>query len=115
MVAGNRTPRPDGGPSRKAREGGYVSAGPVYNGHASYQWDADKTVAALENAGQRRKTPVSAQKIHGPFMVRQCSTGEYEIINGNGTTSITAREKNADTLVRLLNLVYEHGRLGGNK
>lgn len=106
----------DGQPSHEARAGGYVTLGPTYNGHASYRWDEEKTIRALEAAGHRLKTPVSADRISGPFTFRRSRENGYEILNGNGTTSLSAvGEWNADVVTRLLNLAHKYGKFGGKQ
>jgi len=103
-------------PSRKAFEEGFVSQASLTNGGYYYKWDRDKTVKALEEAGHWARTPVSTGRIIGPFTARQSSENGYEVVSGDGTTSISIRgEWNADVVTRLLNLAYKHGKLGGER
>lgn len=47
----------------------------------------------------------------GPFTVRPGAPNEYEIVNGNGTSSVrVVGGGNADFLVKLLNLAHKHGK-----
>lgn len=106
----------DGQPSREARAGGYVTLGPTYNGHASYRWDEEKTIRALEAAGHRPRPPVSTGRIVGPFTARQSSANGFEILSGDGTVAIwVIGRANAEAVSGLLNLAYQHGKFGGNQ
>ena len=107
--------RHDKQPSQRAFAEGFVAQAPLDNGGSFYKWDADKTIKALENAGHRRKTPVSSEKIAGPFTAEKSSMNGYEILNGNGTVAIwVTGQWNAETVTALLNLAYKHGKLGGD-
>jgi hypothetical protein len=106
---------PDKQPSRKAFAEGFVAQSPLDTGGCFYKWDQDKTVKALENAGHRRKTPESTNRIVGPFTAQESGTNGYEIVSGNGTVSVwVVGHWNAETVTALLNLAYRHGKLGGD-
>lgn len=102
-------------PTRTAFDGGFVSQAALNAGGYFYKWDDEKTIKALEEGGHRRKTPVSSGRIRGPFSFRKSSENGYEVLSGDGTVSIwIVGESNVDFVVRLLNLAYEHGKVGGS-
>lgn len=103
-------------PSAEAHQGGYVQQSGLQSGGYFWKWHGDKTIAALEQAGHPKPSPVSSGRLNGPFTARESGVNSYEIVNGNGTTQMWVMgQEAAQDAVRLFNLAYKHGWFGGNK
>ena len=102
-------------PTRTAFDGGFVSQAALDAGGYFYKWDDEKTIKALEkeDTGVKRRCPL--EESGGHFLFRKSSENGYEVLSGDGTVSIwIVGESNVDFVVRLLNLAYEHGKVGGS-
>jgi hypothetical protein len=102
-------------PSSKAFDGGYVKQAPTgRNDGYFYVWHQRKTLEALKAAGHRPKPQYELpgeNRLKGPFEAR-CGTGGYEIVDDNGLTVRVSGKRNADDLMRLMNLAFKHGQFG---
>jgi hypothetical protein len=101
-------------PSQEAIDGGFCKL--IKTGRGTgffYIWHVEKTAAALERAGHRRKDrgPASqpTAKLAGPFEARLNGESSYEIVDTNGSVGIWASgTTNAQNLVKLLNVASDH-------
>lgn len=101
-------------PSRKAFEGGFISQAPSRNDCYYYVWQQEKTIAALRSAGHRLKRqyePPNVNRLVGPFEAKISSRNGYEIVGGDGDVGMwVTGQTNAESVVLLLNLAYQHGK-----
>ncbi len=116
VEVGLRTDR--GRPSVRAHREGYCETAPSHGNGYHWAWDAAKTVTALETAGHRRVSPapndlVEPPRLTGPFVARTGVDGQTEVVGADGNVGvIVVGERNAKTVISLLNLAYRHGKLG---
>jgi hypothetical protein len=113
----------DGNPSPKALDGGYCGLRPTGRGpipHNFVVWHAEKTLAALEQAGYKRarqeqqaavpKAP--PHRLIGPFTLGESSMNGFQVIGGDGKVSVWVYGLEASQQVlKLLNLAYDYGKL----
>ncbi len=100
-------------PSAAAFDGDFLSQGPSrsIDGY-NWVWHSVRTVAALEKAGHRRiSNPppdlVDPPSLNGPFVSRTNEANGFDIVNGDGLVVVVVTgEKNADFILRLLNLAH---------
>lgn len=110
-----------GRPTAAAHQGGYCGPAPSHGNGYHWAWHSEKTVAALEVAGHRRISPppldlVEPPSLLGPFAARTCEDGRIEVVSGDGSVGvIVVGERNAKTVVRLLNLAHRFGKLRGSQ
>ena len=102
-------------PSRTAFKGGFVEQAPSgRNGGYFYVWHQEKAIAALRSAGHRLKRqyePPTDSRLRGPFEARKSSRNGYEIVGGDGDVGMWGTgQTNAESVVLLLNLAYQHGK-----
>ena len=115
----------DGNPSPKALDGGYCGLRPTGRGpipHNFVVWHAEKTLAALEQAGYKRvrqeqqaavpKAP--PHRLVGPFTLRRSSENGYQIVDGGDGAVVSVWVyglEAAQQVLKLLNLAYQYGKL----
>lgn len=106
-------------PSAEAFAGGFCKQLPSRNDGYCWGWHAEKTTQALEKAGHKLAFPppvdlIETPWLKGPFSSRQSSENGFEILNSDGKVSAWIfGKRNADLVVRLLNLADQHGKLPG--
>jgi hypothetical protein len=107
-----------GRPSLQAHQGGYCETAPSHGSGYHWAWHAEKTVTALEAAGHRRVSPapvelVEPPRLLGPFTTRQGEGGQIEVVGADGNVGVlVSGERNANSVVALMNLAHRHGKLG---
>jgi len=107
-----------GRPSTAAHQGGYCEISPCHGNGYHWVWNVEKTVPALEQAGHRRMSPppldlVEPPSLVGPFEARECEDGRIEVVSSDGNVGvIVVGERNAKTVLNLLNLANRYGKLG---
>ena len=104
-------------PSRRAFTEGYVVSVSSRGEGYLWAWHAQKTVAALQDAGHQVKIQPGHELLapcflNGPFECRPSPSIGFEIVNGDGSVAVNAvGEKNALFVTRLLNLADQSGFL----
>ena len=106
----------DGTPTCRAQEGGFCKPRSTCGETGPHwMWDSQKTVASLVEAGHLLllnppSSLISSAALHGPFHVRNSSSAQVAIENGDGSTCIWVNNKSsADVLAQILNLAHENG------
>ncbi|NQU24327.1 MAG: hypothetical protein HQ567_23845 [Candidatus Nealsonbacteria bacterium] len=98
-------------PSSRAFDDGFITKRHTDMGYYNYVWHAEKTIAALEEAGHER-IDVSVHPLAGPFSLEQTGSHTYQIVNKDGTSSLRGLGmQNMDKLLELMNLAHKFGKL----
>ena len=106
---------PDGKPTEEAHDGHYCKQAPSGPTGYHWAWDAEKTVAALREAGYQLvpnppQALVAPAILNGPFCVRKSAGSEFVIENGDGSSSVWANNKmTADVVAQILNAADKLG------
>jgi hypothetical protein len=102
-------------PTAAAHRGGYCDTAPSGPSGYHYVWEAQKTIAALRDAGHRLAVPLPEEivlppELSGPFSVDP-SAGRH-VLNGEGDVVVwTTTTLNAEIIARLLNAAHRSGAL----
>lgn len=106
---------PDGKPTEEAHDGHFCKQAPSGPTGYHWAWDAEKTVAALREAGYQLvpnppQALVAPAILNGPFCVRKSAGSEFVIENGDRSASLWANNKmTADVVARILNAAHDKG------
>src|SRR5688572_198646 len=78
-------------PTPKAHQEQYCDTAPSRNGQYCWAWNAEKTVAALVDAGHRLvpnppQELIEPAQLHGPFSIQKVADGTAAVVNGNGSS-----------------------------
>jgi len=102
-------------PSAEAFRGMFVTTGPSRGQGYNYVWHAQRTVAALVDAGHALSVEpgnslVAESALSGPFTHRHHPKFGCEIVSSDGTVSVwVSGENNAKVICNLLNVANKHG------
>jgi hypothetical protein len=100
-------------PTWDAHHEGYCESASSGSTGYHWVWHSEKTVERFIQAGHRliSELPedlVESPKLHGPF--RLSSSCSNEVCNCDGTTAVrTSGQRNAEFVLKLLNLAHQHG------
>jgi len=110
----------EGRPSAQAHRGQFVETAPSRNQGYIWAWHAERTVAALEEAGHHRVSPppldlVEPPALVDPFSLRPAEGGAFDIVSADGGVGVRVWGSTNAALVRkLLDLAARYGELGAN-
>jgi len=109
----------EGRPSRRAHQEKFVETAPSRGQGYIWAWHAERTVAALEEAGHRRVSPppldlVEPPALVAPFSLRPVESGAFDLVSADGGVGMRVwGSKNAEQVRKLLDLAGRFGKLGG--
>lgn len=99
-------------PSREAHRGGYCETAPSGSSGYHWAWQAEKTVAALTEAGHELVEGLPDDLVYPPALEGPFTVRDKLVLNASGETAFRAgMNLHAEIVTKLLNAAHRHGML----